>query len=162
MLHASICSSVSRVSCNESLECARLPLDVTFTVGRSAVDILGLRSPARATQCTARSPCVDIPGVPSLNPSASRLQKRYALQFLRTRSAESSSPFFLLVAPPAPHAPQTPAPQHARLFPEVRAPRTASYNTVAQVSQSLTPRSGIVTSPRYRDVIEEIGEMNRD
>ena len=39
----------------------------------------------------------------------------------------NDTPFFLLVAPPAPHRPATPAPQYAELFIDKTAPRTPSF-----------------------------------
>jgi N-acetylglucosamine-6-sulfatase len=40
----------------------------------------------------------------------------------------AGTPFFLYVAPFVPHAPATPAPRHAETFPDVQAPRPASFN----------------------------------
>jgi N-acetylglucosamine-6-sulfatase len=50
-----------------------------------------------------------------------------ALDFIQ-RSAAADQPFFVYLAPYAPHAPYTPAPRHADLFPGVQAPRTPNYN----------------------------------
>jgi arylsulfatase A-like enzyme len=44
------------------------------------------------------------------------------------RSAKDGKPFFVYLAPYAPHAPYTPAPRHANLFPDLKAPRTPNYN----------------------------------
>ena len=44
------------------------------------------------------------------------------------RSAQAGKPFFVYLAPYAPHAPYTPAPRHANLFPGVKAPRTPNYD----------------------------------
>jgi N-acetylglucosamine-6-sulfatase len=46
-------------------------------------------------------------------------------------------PFFLEIAPFAPHSPYTPAPRHETWFPEVKAPRTPAFN---EVSMSDKPR----------------------
>ena len=43
------------------------------------------------------------------------------------RSAAAGQPFFLYVAPFAPHAPATPAPRHAEAFPDPAAPRVPSF-----------------------------------
>ncbi len=43
-------------------------------------------------------------------------------------SATSGSPFFLYLAPFAPHQPATPAPRHLQLFKDATAPRTPAYN----------------------------------
>ena len=50
-----------------------------------------------------------------------------AVDFIR-RSSAAGQPFFLYVAPYAPHKPATPAPRHAALFPGLRAPRTPAFN----------------------------------
>ncbi|MCJ7520331.1 MAG: sulfatase, partial [Anaerolineaceae bacterium] len=44
------------------------------------------------------------------------------------RSAQDGKPFFIYLAPYAPHVPFTPAPRHANLFPNLKAPRTPNYN----------------------------------
>ncbi|HEV7671867.1 MAG TPA: sulfatase [Thermoanaerobaculia bacterium] len=45
-----------------------------------------------------------------------------------SQAAEDGVPFFLYLAPYAAHKPCPPAPRHASLFPDARAPRTASFN----------------------------------
>ena len=45
-----------------------------------------------------------------------------------TRAAGSPAPFFLYIAPKAPHGPATPAPKYANAFPDAKAPRPPSYN----------------------------------
>ncbi|MEU8237585.1 sulfatase [Actinoplanes missouriensis] len=47
-----------------------------------------------------------------------------------TTAATSGTPFMLEVATYAPHAPYTPAPRDANLFPGLTAPRTAAYDKV--------------------------------
>ena len=44
------------------------------------------------------------------------------------RVAGGRKPFFLEIAPFAPHSPYTPAPRHETWFPEVKAPRTPAFN----------------------------------
>jgi arylsulfatase A-like enzyme len=44
------------------------------------------------------------------------------------RSAKEGKPFFVYLAPYAPHAPYTPAPRHDKLFPDAKVPRTPNYN----------------------------------
>lgn len=52
-----------------------------------------------------------------------------AEDFIRRSVAnDPGQPLFAYIAPYAPHSPATPAPRHAALFPEARAPRTASFN----------------------------------
>ena len=46
----------------------------------------------------------------------------------RSIDQHPTQPFFLYLASYAPHAPATPAPRHANLFPGMKAPRTASFN----------------------------------
>ena len=50
-----------------------------------------------------------------------------ALDFIN-RSVKSGKPFFVYLAPYAPHGPYIPAPRHADLFPGVKAPRTANWD----------------------------------
>lgn len=52
---------------------------------------------------------------------------RKSVAFIRS-AAEKKQPFFLHLAPFAPHVPATPAPRHADWFADVKAPRTASFN----------------------------------
>ncbi|MGH7773490.1 MAG: sulfatase family protein [Candidatus Binatia bacterium] len=53
------------------------------------------------------------------------------------RTAPMGQPFFMYVAPYAPHQPADPAPRHEEEFPGVQAPRTASFNE-ADVSDKPT------------------------
>ncbi len=50
-----------------------------------------------------------------------------AVDFIQ-RTTKTGQPFFIYLAPYAPHAPYTPAPRHANLFPDAKAPRTPNYN----------------------------------
>jgi N-acetylglucosamine-6-sulfatase len=52
---------------------------------------------------------------------------RKAVDFIQ-RMAQAGNPFFIYLAPYAPHEPLTPAPRHADLFPGAKAPRTLSFN----------------------------------
>ena len=60
----------------------------------------------------------------------------HALKMLANRN--SSKPFFIQVSPFAPHAPSTPAPRHAHLFPNMTAPRNPSFNPDQQL-QDMKP-----------------------
>jgi arylsulfatase A-like enzyme len=60
-----------------------------------------------------------------------------ALAFIDAAARRPAQPFFLYIAPAAPHAPSTPAPRHVSLFATARAPRTASFNE-ADVSDKPT------------------------
>ncbi|MGI8855366.1 MAG: sulfatase family protein [Thermomicrobiales bacterium] len=44
------------------------------------------------------------------------------------RAAGNPAPFFLYIAPKAPHGPATPSPKYANAFPDAKAPRPPSYN----------------------------------
>jgi arylsulfatase A-like enzyme len=66
----------------------------------------------------------------------------YMTDVLSRKSGEfiqqsADKPFFLYVAPFVPHSPATPAPRHADTFPDVQAPRTASFN---QADMSAEPQ----------------------
>lgn len=50
-----------------------------------------------------------------------------AMDFI-TRTAGNPAPFFLYIAPKAPHGPATPGPKYANAFPDAKAPRPPSYN----------------------------------
>jgi arylsulfatase A-like enzyme len=50
-----------------------------------------------------------------------------ALEFVNG-AAQGNRPFFLYLAPRAPHGPATPAPRHKKRFEGAKAPRTASFN----------------------------------
>jgi arylsulfatase A-like enzyme len=50
-----------------------------------------------------------------------------AVDFIK-RNATEGSPVFVYLAPFSPHSPYTPAPRHADLFADLKAPRTPNYN----------------------------------
>lgn len=53
--------------------------------------------------------------------------KDRSLEFL----AQVKDPFFMYIAPPAPHSPFAPAKRHASAFPETRAQRTPNFNVAS-------------------------------
>lgn len=56
---------------------------------------------------------------------------RQAVSFIsRSVSDHPTAPFFLYIAPYAPHSPATPAPRHEASFQGLKAPRTSSFNEV--------------------------------
>ncbi len=55
------------------------------------------------------------------------VMNRKAIDFIE-RAAQDETPFFLYLAPFAPHEPATPARRHLDLFPSITAPRTPSFN----------------------------------
>jgi arylsulfatase A-like enzyme len=67
---------------------------------------------------------------------------RKAEDLLRRSGA---TPFFLYLAPYAPHHPATPAPRHDRLFSDAQVPRTPSFNE-ADVTDKPAPRSALAGS----------------
>lgn len=84
---------------------------------------------------------------------------RQAEDFIRrTVAADPNRPFLAYVAPFAPHAPATPAPRHAELFPDARAPRTASFNE-ADVSDK--PAWVRALPPLTADQIAEMDKLYR-
>lgn len=50
------------------------------------------------------------------------------VDFIARNDANGKRPFFIYLAPSAPHLPATPAPRHAKEFPHATAPRTPSFN----------------------------------
>lgn len=56
-----------------------------------------------------------------------------SLHWMKTR--DTSKPFFMYVAPFAPHAPSSPAPRHAHLFNDTKAPRYPSFNPDDSIQQ---------------------------
>lgn len=55
--------------------------------------------------------------------------RRQAVRFLnRLDKANDDSPFLMMLAPPACHAPFTPAPQNENVFSNITAPRTKAFN----------------------------------
>jgi len=80
------------------------------------------------------------------------------------RSAQAGKPFFVYLAPYAPHAPYTPAPRHANLFPGAKAPRTPNYDE-ADVSDKpvyiadrahLTPKQITAIDTDYRKRLQAL------
>ena len=56
-----------------------------------------------------------------------------ALSMLKKR--DTKKPFFIYISPFAPHAPSLPAPRHAKLFPNITAPRNPSYNPSDEIQK---------------------------
>lgn len=82
-----------------------------------------------------------------------------ATQSIR-RASEAGEPFFLHLAPYAPHGPEPePAPRHEGLFEDERAPRPPSFNE-ADVSDK--PEWVREKPPLGRDEVREIDEWHRD
>ncbi|MBA2415907.1 MAG: sulfatase, partial [Geodermatophilaceae bacterium] len=83
---------------------------------------------------------------------------RKAITFLET-AARSDKPFFLYLAPRAPHGPATPAPRYARAFGNAKVPRTDAFNE-ADVDDK---PSYVHQSPRLRrKQIRTLDALHRD
>lgn len=79
--------------------------------------------------------------------------------FVRRASA-ARTPFFLVLAPFAPHAPATPAPRHARLFDDVTLPETPGRAEEDLTDKHPMMRNLPVLSPEHHRAVEE-GFRNR-
>jgi N-acetylglucosamine-6-sulfatase len=82
---------------------------------------------------------------------------RKTVDFIR-RSIRDGRPFFVYLSTHAPHAPATPAPRHAQLFLDRKAPRTPNFNE-ADVSDK--PAYIHHRPPLTRSQINYIDEHNR-
>jgi arylsulfatase A-like enzyme len=86
----------------------------------------------------------------------------HALDFL-DRAAGTSSPFFLYLAPYAPHAPSIPAPRHEGQFSGASAPRTPAFNTGVRGKADWVRTSSRLDNARiakidqgYQDALESL------
>lgn len=59
-------------------------------------------------------------------------QANMSLDFLEYKS--NFEPFFMMISTPAPHSPWTAAPQYAKSFQNVSAPRNSNFNIHGKVS----------------------------
>jgi N-acetylglucosamine-6-sulfatase len=75
-----------------------------------------------------------------------------AVDFVR----RSREPFFLYLAPYAPHKPAIPAPRHAQLFPGLRAPRTPSWNEVDVADKPAPYRDAPPLTPANVDYLDRL------
>ena len=83
-----------------------------------------------------------------------------ALEFINSQR-DKTKPFFLYLSPFAPHAPSEPAPRHAHLFNDKKAPRYPSYNPDDSI-QSQKP-SWLKTLPKLtQDQLNSIDEFYRN
>jgi arylsulfatase A-like enzyme len=76
-----------------------------------------------------------------------------AVDFIQ-RSAKDGKPFFVYLAPYAPHAPYTPAPRHANLFPGAKAPRTPNYNEADVSDKPAYIRDRPLLTQRQMDLVD--------
>ena len=70
----------------------------------------------------------------------------------------TSTPFFAMVAPPAPHSPFTNAPQFDDAFSGRKAPRTPNFNARAAADKHWLMRQG---APLAADVVERVDDVLR-
>jgi arylsulfatase A-like enzyme len=72
------------------------------------------------------------------------------------KTAADGNPFFIYLAVYAPHAPATPAPRHAALFADARAPRTASFNEEDVGDKPAYIRNRRRLGPRALNAIDDL------
>ena len=82
------------------------------------------------------------------------------LDMYETRNIRN--PFLMVLAPPAAHAPFTPAPQHAAAFPNVTAPRTPAFNNLS-TDPAHAKHWMVQQQPQELDqaMIDQVDEMHR-
>ncbi|XP_040569304.1 N-acetylglucosamine-6-sulfatase isoform X2 [Lepeophtheirus salmonis] len=83
--------------------------------------------------------------------------KRKSLDFLKSHLESSSSaknPFLMVLAPPSPHAPFTPAPQYSNRFSDLKAPRIPNFNYVRDIKHWLARKDPL--SNQLIDIIDEV------
>src|SRR5919109_2953781 len=80
---------------------------------------------------------------------------RKATAFIRHAVAQKQ-PFFLHLAPFAPHAPATAAPRHRALFQEAMAPRTASFNEKSVASKPAFVRAQRLLNKRQIEAMDRV------
>lgn len=88
---------------------------------------------------------------------------RLAAAFMR-RATAARKPFFVYLSLYAPHVPATPAPRHASLFPDARAPRTPSFDeldvsdkpTFIRYRPRLRPRALLRLDSLYRSRLRSL------
>lgn len=85
------------------------------------------------------------------------VMNRKAIDFIE-RATQDETPFFLYLAPFAPHEPATPARRHLDLFPSITAPRTPSFN---EDDVSDKPRDMSLNQLLTEEQISKIDQMYR-
>jgi arylsulfatase A-like enzyme len=71
------------------------------------------------------------------------------------RSAQDGKLFFIYLAPYAPHADYTPAPRHANLFADLKAPRTPNYNEADVSDKPAYIRNRPLLTQTQQDLIDK-------
>ncbi|XP_076618807.1 N-acetylglucosamine-6-sulfatase [Colletes latitarsis] len=81
-----------------------------------------------------------------------------ATDFIKTRNP-NSQPFLMVLAPPAPHAPFTPAARHNDIYKGTKAKRTPNFNTLPQMDKHWLVRRG--PSPLPDNLLPELDDIYR-
>ncbi|XP_017797562.1 PREDICTED: N-acetylglucosamine-6-sulfatase-like [Habropoda laboriosa] len=79
-----------------------------------------------------------------------------AVEFIRTRNS-NDQPFLMVLAPPAPHAPFTPAKRHINTYKGVKAKRTPNFNTQTQMDKHWLVQRG--PSPLPNNLLPKLDEI---
>ncbi|XP_015522323.2 N-acetylglucosamine-6-sulfatase isoform X1 [Neodiprion lecontei] len=82
-----------------------------------------------------------------------------AMEFLKTRNTNNDHQFLMVLAPPAPHAPFTPAPRHDGAFKGTKAMRTPNFNTPRQRDKHFLARFG--RAPLPESILPKLDEIYR-
>ncbi len=72
------------------------------------------------------------------------------------QAVQDKKPFFLHLAPFAPHEPSTPAPRHRELFADAKAPRTASFNAKSLTGKPAYIRARPLLTEKQIDVMDRL------
>ncbi|XP_076227289.1 N-acetylglucosamine-6-sulfatase isoform X2 [Nomia melanderi] len=81
-----------------------------------------------------------------------------AIDFIKSRG-QNSEPFLAVLAPPAPHAPFTPAIRHYDKYKVIKAKRTPNFNKLTQINKHWLVRMS--TYPLPNDVLPKLDEVYR-
>ncbi|XP_076230933.1 N-acetylglucosamine-6-sulfatase [Calliopsis andreniformis] len=81
-----------------------------------------------------------------------------ATDFIKTINTNDHS-FLMVLAPPAPHAPFTPALRHSDIYEDVKAKRTPNFNTLTQMDKHWLVKRG--PSPLPDNILPKLDEIYR-
>ncbi|XP_029049043.2 N-acetylglucosamine-6-sulfatase-like [Osmia bicornis bicornis] len=81
-----------------------------------------------------------------------------AMEFLKTRNVDNQ-PFLMVLTPPAPHAPFTPAVRHIDKYKDVKAKRTPNFNTLTQTEKHWLVQQG--PSPLPDKLLPKLDDIYR-
>nr|XP_033322667.1 N-acetylglucosamine-6-sulfatase-like [Megalopta genalis]XP_033322668.1 N-acetylglucosamine-6-sulfatase-like [Megalopta genalis] len=80
----------------------------------------------------------------------------FTMSFIKTRKADGQ-PFLAVLAPPAPHAPFTPAVRHYGIYNGTKAKRTPNFNKLTEMNKHWLARRG--PSPLPDEVLPKLDEI---